>query len=74
MYYIAMASSSSSDFYEALTYAFSCLKQDSITLMAEKSQALQLLFDGRVMFIWFPTGYGKALLSVATLFNGLQAW
>ena len=42
--------------------ALSCLKQDGLTLMAEQAQALKLLFEGRDVFIWFPTGYGKSLL------------
>ncbi len=51
----------SSDFDGALKYALSCLKQDGLTLMAEQAQALKLLFEGRDVFIWFPTGYGKSL-------------
>ena len=51
--------------------ALSCLKQDGLTLMAEQAQALKLLFEGRA-----GSQRGMASLSaisVATLFNGLQA-
>ena len=41
--------------------ALSCLKQDDLTLMAEQAQALKLLFEGRDVFVWFPTGYGKSI-------------
>ncbi len=47
--------------------ALSCLKQDGLTLdlMAEQAQALKLLFEGRDVFIWFPTGYGKSLCYIS---------
>ena len=36
-----------------------------LTLMAEQAQALKLLFEGRDVFIWFPTGYGKSLCYIS---------
>ncbi len=41
---------------------------DGLTLMAEiaeQAQALKLLFEGRDVFIWFPTGYGKSLCYIS---------
>ena len=56
--------------------ALSCLKQDGLTLMAEQAQALKLLFEGMDVFTVSGSQRGMASLSaisVATLFNGLQA-
>ena len=44
-----------------LVYALSSVKQEGLTLMAKQTQALKLLSEGRDVFVWFPTGYGKSL-------------
>ena len=49
------------DFDGGLAYALSSVKQEGLTLMAEITQALKLLSEGRDVFVWFPTGYGKSL-------------
>ncbi len=52
---------SSFDFYGGLAYALSSIKQEGLALKAEQTQVLQLLSEGRDVFVWFPTGYGKSL-------------
>ncbi len=49
------------DFDGAIAYALSCTKQEGLTLLKEQAQALKLLSEGRDVFVWFPTGYGKSL-------------
>ncbi len=49
------------DFDGGLAYELSSVKQEGLTLMAEQTQALKLLSEGRDIFVWFPTGYGKSL-------------
>ena len=46
-----------------LVYALSCFGQEKLTLKAkqEEVEVLSNLYDGWVVFAWFPTGYGKSL-------------
>ncbi len=48
--------SSNIDFDGGLAYAFSSVKQEGLTLMAEQTQALKLLSEGRDVIVWFPKG------------------
>ncbi len=34
---------------------------EGLTLLKEQVQVLKLLSEGREVFVWFPTGYGKSL-------------
>ena len=56
-----MAISTSFDIQEALAYALSCVKQEGLILKEQQVRALKLLSEGRDVFVWFPTGYGKSL-------------
>ena len=56
-----MAISTSFDIQEALAYALSCMKQEGLILKEQQVRALKLLSEGRDVFVWFPTGYGKSL-------------
>ena len=60
----------------ALAYALSCVKQEGLILKEQQVRALKLLSEGRDVFVWFPTGYGKSLCYqlLYTLLDGLQAW
>ncbi len=49
------------DFNGGLAYALSSVKQKGLTLMAEQTQALKLLSEGRDVFVWFPRWYIKSL-------------
>ncbi len=49
------------DFNGGLAYALSSVQEEGLTLMTEQTHALKLLSEGRDVFVWFPTGYGKSL-------------
>ena len=57
---LAMASSSS-DFDRALAYALSCVKQEVLSLKDQQVEAVKLLSEGKDIFVWFLTGYGKSI-------------
>ena len=57
---LAMASSSF-DFDRALAYALSCVKQEGLSLKDQQVEAVKLLSEGKDVFVWFPTGYGKSI-------------
>ena len=57
---LAMASSSF-DLDRALAYALSCVKQEVISLKDQQVEAVKLLSEGKDIFMWFPTGYGKSI-------------
>jgi len=58
---LAMASSSF-DFDRALAYALSCVKQEGLSLIeGSQVEAVKLLSEGKDVFMWFPTGYGKSI-------------
>ena len=42
-------------------YVLSCFGQEKLTLKARQEEVLTNLYDGRDVFAWFPTGYGKSL-------------
>ena len=53
--------SSSFCFDRAIAYALLCLKQEGLLLKDKQSMAVKLLSDGKDVFVWFPTGYGKSI-------------
>ena len=53
--------SSSFDFDRALAYALSCVKQEGLSLKDQQVEAVKLLSEGKDVFVWFPTGYGKSI-------------
>jgi len=53
--------SSSFDFDRALAYALSCVKQEGHSLKDQQVEAVKLLSEGKDVFVWFPTGYGKSI-------------
>ena len=57
---LAMASSSF-DFDRALAYALSCVKQEGLSLKDQQVEAVKLLSEGKTVFVWFFTGYGKSI-------------
>ena len=57
---LAMASSSF-DFDRALAYALSCVKQEGLSLKDQQVEAVKLLPEGKDVFVWFLTGYGKSI-------------
>ena len=57
---LAMASSSF-DFDRALAYALSCVKQEGLCLKDQQVEAVKRLSEGKDVFVWFSTGYGKSI-------------
>ena len=55
------SSSSSFDFDRVLAYALSCVKQEGSSLKDQQVEAVKLLSEGKDVFMWFPTGYGKSI-------------
>jgi len=53
--------SSSFDFDRALAYALSCVKQEGLCLKDQQVEAVKRLSEGKDVFVWFPTGYGKSI-------------
>ena len=49
------------DIQEALAHALSCVKQEGLILKEQQVRALKLLSEGRDVFVWSPTWYGKSL-------------
>jgi len=56
--------SSSFDVYRALAYALSCVKQEGLSLNDQQVEAVKLLSEGKDIFMWFPTSYGKSICYV----------
>ena len=48
-------------FSESLVYALSSLKMSHLTLKPEQRSSMEAIYDGRDVFVWLPTGYGKSL-------------
>ena len=53
--------SSSFGLDRALAYALSCVKQEGLSLKDQQVEAVKLLSEGKDIFMWFPTGYGKSI-------------
>ena len=51
------------EFHEALAYSLLCVNQQNFVLKAKQEEALFHLYNGRDVFAWFPTGYGKSIVS-----------
>ena len=56
-----MACASAKDFAACVSYALSCLKKEDLVLKPEQSAALEFIFQGKDVFVWFPTGFGKSV-------------
>ena len=49
------------DFASCFSYALSCLRKEDLVLKHEQSEALEFVFRGKDVFVWFPTGFGKSI-------------
>ena len=49
------------EFHEALAHSLLCVNQQNLVLKAKHEEALFHLYNGRDVFAWFPTGYGKSI-------------
>ena len=54
--YFVMASKE--EFTAAVAFALSCVKQEHLVLRRKPSEVLRV-YEGRDVFVWFPTGYSK---------------
>jgi len=66
------SSSSSFDFDRVLAYALSCVKQEGLSLKDQQVEAVKLLSEGKDVFVWFPTGYGKSIIMLPR--TALRSW
>ena len=49
------------EFDRALRHALVVLQGSELRLKGEQRQAIKLLYDGRDVFLWLPTGFGKSI-------------
>jgi len=48
------------EFTSSLSYAISCLKFSG-NLKEKQIEAMKALYEGKDVFLWLPTGYGKSI-------------
>ena len=58
----------SPSFSSGVTYAVSCLEQQDIVIKEKQSEAIKSIYEGKDVFAWLPTGYGKLLRYQLLLF------
>ena len=51
-----------------MAYAVSCLGQQDIVIKEKQSEAIKSIYEGKDVFAWLPTGYGKSLRYQLLLF------
>ena len=52
---------SMAQFCEAVSYALRCINREQFQLKAKQEEALRHLYQGKDVFAWIPTGYGKSI-------------
>ena len=55
------AADASDDFADALSYSLNQLGLPHVSLKEEQRLAVKEIYEGRDVFVWLPTGYGKSL-------------
>ena len=50
-----------SKFDLSLSYALTCLRLEGLEIKDKQLEAIQAIYDGKDVFLWLPTGYGKSL-------------
>ena len=53
---------------ECVSYALLKLQMSDVSLKAEQRSSMKAIYDGRDVFVWLPTGYGKSLCYQASPF------
>ena len=51
------------DFSGALSHALEMLGSSDIDLKEEQKQAIRAVYEGKDVFVWLPTGFGKSICS-----------
>ena len=59
--YPASMAGKSEDFDKALKFALCCIGKGDFTLEAEQLDAIKCVYDGKDVFLWLPTGFGKSI-------------
>ena len=49
-----------STFDEAISFALRALGKEGLKLKPEQLQAIRCVSDGKDVFLWLPTGFGKS--------------
>ena len=49
------------DFHASLLHALQCIGCSHMSLKAEQTASIRHVYEGRDVFVWLPTGYGKSL-------------
>ena len=62
------SSDSSSYFPQALSHALSMLGLPKLLQKEEQKLAIRAVFDGKDVFVWLPTGFGKSVCFQTLLF------
>ena len=55
-------------FSSGVAYAVSCLEQQDIVIKEKESEVIKSIYEGKDVFAWLPTGYGKSLRYQLLLF------
>ena len=48
-------------FDEVVTYALRAVGKERIVLKTEQLEAIRHIYDGKDVFLWLPTGFGKSI-------------
>ena len=48
-------------FDSSVVYALSCLRCGDLQLKSKQREAIKSIYEGRDVFVWLPTGYGKSI-------------
>ena len=54
--------SSRVSFDQALTYALQSIGKGDLTLKKEQVESVRYVYDGKDVFVWLPTGFGKSVI------------
>jgi superfamily II DNA helicase RecQ len=57
------------DFAACVSYALFCLKKQDLVLKPEQLAALEFIFQGKDVFVWFPTGFGVCYQALPFMFD-----
>ena len=55
-------------FDEVVTYALRAVGKECIVLKTEQLEAIRHIYDGKDVFLWLPTGFGKSICYETLLF------
>ena len=63
-----MASARGRDFECALEYGLECIGRSTVTLKPEQAETVWHIYNGKDVFVWLPTGFGKSVCYELLLF------